>query len=79
VARRACGGICSRDPPPTLLLQTTVVPFERVWTTSANANALLGASGFTRVPTVQSYTVDFNLDGVPDELVITLEVRARHL
>jgi hypothetical protein len=59
-----------------LIVQTTAAPFERVWTTSANANALLGASSLSRVPLVQSYTVDANLDGVPDELVITIEVRA---
>ena len=49
------------------------LPFERVWTTSPVANALLGADVLL-APLLQSYATDDNLDGVTDVLHVTVSL-----
>ena len=53
---------------------SAAVPFERLWTTSPTANALLGAD-VVNAPLLQSFTADDNLDGVVDALHVSVKVR----
>lgn len=55
--------------PPTLTNTAPPKPFQIAWTTSPNANDMLG--NIVRPPTLKSRATDFNLDGRPDELLIT--------
>lgn len=50
----------------------TARPFQLAWTTSPSGNDLLGDS--VRAPVLKSGTSDFNVDGKPDELRISMSM-----